>query len=267
MTGTLRTRFPYSLLRDMLPGRPRWHLPEPTRSRILLRRSIHRSKNTPWLVPRSAGATRRPVNHRVIGTWTLTPNPPSLRSPRVRALTHTPNRHLSNCLRTRPPYLITPHVANDHKIRLTPPNILPIFPPPLENLLEKPLTILLHRENFLVTSLLNPSLESPHNSATRAVSPHQRAPCIHHTTTARFQGADTTLPITTFLPPLNPTSHTPNNPLPRSLFSTTLHRVSPELTLVLGASSLIRSQLTKLASSSQVFLRRAHHTILLSRDR
>ena len=82
-------------------------------------------------------------------------------------------------------------------------------------------------QNFLGTSLITPPrpvnplnsqfltrfLESPPNSAIGAISLRQRAPRIHHTATARSQGAAITLTLpATLLPLLNPTSHILNNP-------------------------------------------------------
>ena len=196
----------------------------------------------------------------------VTPNHLSLRNPRVRALTPILNRRLGNYLRTHLPYLTILHAVNDRSIRPI-PNILLIFLPLLENLLETFLSALPHLANPLITLLLNPFLASPPNLATRALSLRLRAPYIHNSATARSQGADIPLPTSTFLPLLNPRSRIPNNPLPRSPFSTTLHLVSPELTLVRRASSLLRNRLIQLPSSSPVSLGRARRTKPLSRDR
>ena len=263
MTRTLRTRFPCSPLRDMSPGHLRWRLLELTRFRILLRRPCHQSTTTLWLVSRRAGATR-PVRPMVIGTLMVTQNPPSPRNPRVRVRTPTLNRHLSVIPLVRPLYLITPHVVNDRSIPLIPLNYLPITLLLLENFLETPLTILRHPINSPNPSSLNLFLGSPLNSATRVVSPHQRA---LRSATARSQRAGAKLP-TTMLPLLpNPISPIPNNPSLRSPFSTILRRVSPELTIVQRASPPLRSRLSRLASSSRVFLRRVHHTKPLLHDR
>lgn len=263
MTKTLRTRIPCFPLRDMPPGHLRWHLLELTRFRPLLRRRYHQSTITLLLVLKPARAIRL-VRPMVIGTLMVTPNPPSLRNPRVRVLTPTPNRHPSIIPPVRPPYPITPHVASDHSIRLAPPNTLPIAPPLLENLPETPLIILRHPVNSLTPPSLNLFLESPLSSVTRVVLSHQRASC---SVTARSQGADVKLPTTT-LPLLpSPTSPTPNNPTPRSPFSTILRRVSPGVTIAQGALSPLRSQPNRLASSSRVFLRRVHHTKPLLHDR
>lgn len=184
----------------------------------------------------------------------VTLNPPSLRSPRVQVLTpisnHRPNKHL----RAHPLYLITPHVASDHGIHLVLPKILLIFLPLLENLLGTSLAIPPRLANSLVTLFLILFLENPPSLAVRVISSRQRALWIHNTTTARSQGVDTILPITTLPPPPSPRSHILHNPLPHSPFSTRLRQVSPELSIVRGASSLLRSRLTKLALSSLVFL-------------
>jgi len=217
MTGTLRTRFPFSPLHDMPPGRLRWHLPELTRCRILLRRSIHRSMTTLRLVSRSAGATR-PVNQMVIGIQMVTRNPPSPRSPRARAPTRIQSPHPNGYLLIHPMHLITSHVVNGHRIRLAPPNIILIILPLLESLLETPPITLPHLANPLITPFLTQLLESPRNSVTRAVSLRPRAPYTHNITTARFQGMGTPLPTTTLLPLLNPTFRNPNNPPPHSPF-------------------------------------------------
>lgn len=263
MTRILRTRFPCSLLRDMSPGHPRWHLLELTRFRTLLRRRCHQSTTTLWLIPKRAGATR-PARPMVIGTLMVTQNPPSPRNRRVRVLTPTLNRHLSVIPLVHPLYLITPHVANDHSIRLTPLNYLLIALPLLENLPETPLIILRHSINFPNPPSLNLFLGSPLNSVTRVVLPHQRALC---SATARSQGADVKL-LTTMLPLLpNLISPIPNNPSLHNPFSTILRRVFPDLTIVRRASSPLRSRLSRLALSSRVFLRQVHRTKPLLHDR
>ena len=263
MTRTLRTRIPCFPPRDMSPGHLRWHLLELTQFRLLLRRRCHQSTTTLLSVLKRVGATR-PVTPMVIGTLMVIPNPPSLRSPRVRVLTPTLSRHLNTIPLAHPPYLITPHVASGHSIHLTPPNSLLVTLPPLENLPETLLIILRHPVNSLTLLSPNLFLGSPLSSASRAVLPHQRASC---SVTARSQGADAKPPTTTLLLLPSLMSPIPSSLPPRSPFSTILCRVSPELTNAQGALSPPRSRLSRLASSSRVFLRRVHHTKLLLRDR
>ena len=194
------------------------------------------------------------------------PNPLSLRSPRVRALVPVLNRCLGNYLRTHLLYLIILRGVNDRSTL----NILLTSLPLLGNLpknLLGTLLVTLRLVNSLATLLLTPFLASPPNLANKALSLRLRAPYIHNTTTVRSRGADMTPPTTTLLPLLNLRSLIPNNPPLHSPSSTTLHLVSPELTLARRASSLLHNRLTKLALSSPVFLRRDHCTKLPSRDR
>lgn len=198
----------------------------------------------------------------------VTRNPLSLRSPRVRALVPVLNRRLSNYLRTHLLYLITLHGVNDRSTRPAPPNIILISLPLLGNPPKKFLGIFLVTllpVNSLATLLLTPFLASPPNLANKALSLSPRALYIRNTATVRSR-ADTTLPTTTLLPLLNPRSRIPNNPPLHSPSSTTLHLVSPELTLARRASSLLHNRLTKLVLSFPVFLRRDHRAKLPSRD-
>jgi len=168
---------------------------------------------------------------------TLIPRPP--RSPRVRAPILNQNPHLSNYRRTHPLYLIIPHVVNDRSIRPVPPNTLPSA----LSLLGNPLAIPPHLARSLVP-FLTLFLEIPPNLATRVTSRHPRAHYTYSTATAKFQGAGATLPTTTLLPLLSPTFLNPNNPPLHHPFSTTSRRVSPGITPVRRASSLLRNRLT-----------------------
>ena len=116
-----------------------------------------------------------------------------------------------------------------------------------------------HYTSSLIPQFLTRCLERYPDSTTKATPPCPRALSNRKPATAKHREAFQTI---TFPLPLNLTSlnHNLSHLHFFPPFSTTPHRVSPEVMAVRRASLPLHNHLNQLAPSSLAFLRRVHHT-------